>query len=219
MRYVIANWRLPNRWVGQIVAAALLAYQLAAVAHGWTDDNPYNVAPAPYVEATSGVGAPKQSFGDYETYAKKRQRRYHQPVPCEPSGGKIGAPAKGGSGEIGGLLTKLNQLRQDLPISAGAWHWWHVNTGGPFKDGYGIPPTSGTYFYYLKADPTWDINRGSVSTAGAHVEMRLRDGGDPLRAFYPHSTFWFEKAFLWAATDYGVFRAGDNLEAVWHRLG
>ena len=35
-----------------------------------------------------------------------------------------------------------------------AWNWEHVNTGGPNRTGYGIPPNQeGTYFWYLNLDP------------------------------------------------------------------
>jgi hypothetical protein len=101
-----------------------------------------------------------------------------------------------------------------LPITVGAWHWWHSNTGGPTKSGYGFPTISGTYFYYIEADPEWDVSCGPFSKVGAHTQYRLRDGGDGFRGFYEHA-FWFYELYVWGDTDLGRMKAGK----IWKRFG
>ncbi len=115
---------------------------------------------------------------------------------------------------LGDAVTKWKEDRR-LPITLGAWHWWHVNNGGPYPDGYGIPRLGDTYYYYLTADFERDVSWGDVSQVGAYAHLRFRDGGDPLRAFYSHTAAWFDTAFVWASTDWGLLKAG----AIWKRFG
>lgn len=53
-----------------------------------------------------------------------------------------------------------------IPITVGAWHWWHVNNGGPYPDGYGIPGLKGTYYYYVQAEPSIDLQGGGGVSGG-----------------------------------------------------
>lgn len=121
----------------------------------------------------------------------------------------------------GGQLDKIGQaIAQNkecagLPVTLGAWHWWHVNTGGPFPDGYGIPDLNGTYAYYMQVEPEWEVDWGEVTKTGVYLDLRFRDGGDPFRPFYSSSTAWFDTAYAWALTDHGLFKAGS----VWKRFG
>lgn len=115
---------------------------------------------------------------------------------------------------IGKSITQTKECMK-LPVTLGAWHWWHVNTGGPFPDGYGIPDLSGTYAYYLQVEPEWEVDWGKVTQTGVYLDLRFRDGGDPFRPFYSSSAAWFDTAYAWALTDHGLFKAGS----VWKRFG
>ena len=126
--------------------------------------------------------------------------------------------------------TYLNKLGGDLatwktengiPITLGAWHWWHVNNNGPFDSGYGIsglpgvygsPDLNGTYYYYIQAAPEISLGDSTISKVGAYTDVRLRDGGDRLRPFFPDETVWLDSAYVWALTPQGVFKAGSILK-------
>jgi hypothetical protein len=105
--------------------------------------------------------------------------------------------------------------RCDFPITVSAWHWWHVNTGGPLGGGYGIPSTSnpayprlnGTYYYGIEASPETACQIGPFTKIGAYSDVRLRDGGTPLRPYYPE-TAWMQQAYAWAYADPVVLKLG-----------
>lgn len=102
----------------------------------------------------------------------------------------------------------------NIPITIGAWHWWHIDTGGPNPSGYGIPGENGTFYYSLEASPEFNCNIGPFQKAGAYVDVRFRDGGTPLRPYYPGET-WLYQGYGWAWCPEGVLKAG----AVWRRFG
>ena len=107
--------------------------------------------------------------------------------------------------------------RDHIPITVSAWNWWHVNTGGPLDSGYGIPSTAnsaypplpGTYFYSLEAAPEFDFHCGPFTKFGSYSDVRFRDGGTPLRPFYPNDTCWLQQGYVWASADFRVLKAGS----------
>lgn len=110
----------------------------------------------------------------------------------------------------------LQKLKQEyhVPISAEAWHWQHLNNGGPIGSGYGIPTIRGTYFYSLKADPemVWEPD-GFLQKIGMHTDLRLREQ-DKFRSFYTGKV-WLWEMYAWADTPVGRFKAGK----IWRRFG
>lgn len=106
------------------------------------------------------------------------------------------------------------KAEQGLPVTMGAFHWFHINNGGPNATGYGIPGLEGTYFYYVQLDPQFTPASDTVRTVGAHVDFRFRDSKEPLRPFYDHS-YWFYERYAWIDTDVGRFKAGQ----IWRRFG
>ena len=106
------------------------------------------------------------------------------------------------------------KTRNGLPVTIGAFNWFHVNNGGPNATGYGIPGLEGTYFYYMQLDPQFTPAAGTVRSLGVHVDFRFRDGADPLRPFYDH-TYWFYQLYGWIDTGYGRIKAGQ----IWKRFG
>lgn len=96
-----------------------------------------------------------------------------------------------------------------VSISAGAYHWWHVNNGGPLASGYGVPGVPGTHSYYLFVDKEQPVSWGPVSKVGAHLQMRLRDSGVPLRPFYTDDHFWFWEAYGYLDTPLGRLKMGS----------
>ncbi len=102
-----------------------------------------------------------------------------------------------------------------IPITVGAWHWFHVNTGGPLASGYGIPGENGTYFYSISAAPEFQSPVNCFSKCGAYTEIRLRDGGTPFRPFYPNDVIWPYQAYLWGCNDSGTLKGG----LIWRRFG
>ena len=102
-----------------------------------------------------------------------------------------------------------------LPLTIGAWHWWHVSNGGPTPSGYGIPTLNGTYYYYVQASPEMSVGWRGISKIGAYADVRFRDSGDPFRAFVPGTIAWHDAAYVWALTPMGVWKAGS----VWKRFG
>ena len=114
------------------------------------------------------------------------------------------------------LYDSLESLKQEyhVPIHAEAWHWQHVNNGGPLGSGYGIPTIRGTYFYSLKADPEmiWDPD-GFIQKIGMHTDLRLREQ-DKFRSFFT-SKVWLWEMYGWADTPVGRFKGGK----IWRRFG
>jgi hypothetical protein len=122
----------------------------------------------------------------------------------------------------GGPLDQLGEeyeefkQRQHMPVTFGAWNWWHVNTGGPLATGYGIPSTTnsaypalpGTYNYTLEASPEFECNVWPFTKAGVYSDVRFRDSGVPMRPFYASDT-WLQQGYAWGLTDFGVFKVGD----------
>jgi len=94
-----------------------------------------------------------------------------------------------------------------LPITIGAYNWYHVNNGGPAASGYGIPGLRGTYFWYVTANPQLSLNDGVIHSFGAHVDFRFRDTADKFRSFFNH-TYWFYEAYGYADTKFGRLKAG-----------
>jgi len=100
--------------------------------------------------------------------------------------------------------------RNHLPISIGANHWFHLDRDERiYGNGYGVPTESGTYYWYIGADPSWKLSDGFIKELGAHTQFRIRDDeNDKLRAFY-YNTYWFYEAYLYAKTEIGTFKAGQ----------
>ena len=95
-----------------------------------------------------------------------------------------------------------------LPVGIGAWHWEHINSGGPNRTGYGIPPNvAGTFFWYLTLDPELKLDVGPFSKIGAHAELRIREEG--LFRPYFSGRFWSYEAYLWADSEVGRFKVGQ----------
>ena len=92
-----------------------------------------------------------------------------------------------------------------IPLTLGAWQWWHADRGKALH--YGTKDASGTFFFYLTADPTRPLTGGPVKSVGAHVEVRVNDG-DKFRGFFS-SRLWTYDSYLWAYTSYGTFKAGQ----------
>ena len=97
-----------------------------------------------------------------------------------------------------------------VPLSAGANHWFHLDRDERiYGNGYGVPTESGTYYWYIGADPSLTLGDGSFKEIGAHVQFRFRDDEhDKLRSFY-HNTYWFYEAYAYANTSIGTFKAGE----------
>lgn len=97
-----------------------------------------------------------------------------------------------------------------LPLSAGANHWFHLDRDEHiYGNGYGVPIESGTYYWYIGADPALTLGDGLVKEIGAHVQFRFRDDQhDKLRSFY-YDTYWFYEAYGYAKTSFGTFKAGE----------
>ncbi|MDE2112647.1 MAG: hypothetical protein KGJ79_16015 [Alphaproteobacteria bacterium] len=100
-----------------------------------------------------------------------------------------------------------------LPITFGAYNWYHINSGGPTASGYGIPGLRGTYFWYVDTDPSWSVNDGFIKTVGVHTEFRFRES-DKFRSYFSNQ-YWFYEAFGFVDTPVGRFKAGQ----IWKRFG
>jgi hypothetical protein len=96
-----------------------------------------------------------------------------------------------------------------LKVSGGAYHWWHVNNGGPLASGYGVPGVPGTHSYYLFVDKEQPVDWGEITKIGAHLQMRFRDSGVPLRSFYTDDCFWFWEAYGYLDTPLGRLKMGS----------
>jgi predicted porin len=100
-----------------------------------------------------------------------------------------------------GWRDKLN-----LPITAGAWHWYHLDIGGD-ADGYGPPGLRGTYYWFLTATPEFDLT--DETRIGAHVEYRFRDSNDGYRSFF-EDTLWFYEGYGYFKNDsLGTLKIGQ----------
>lgn len=97
-----------------------------------------------------------------------------------------------------------------FPVNFGAWHWLHTNIGGPFGSGYGIPPISGTYYWWVSATPEYEIRKGL--SVGAHTEYRLRDSGNGYRTFFTDTTWFYEAYGFVRSDDFGTFKFGQLLK-------
>jgi hypothetical protein len=98
-----------------------------------------------------------------------------------------------------------------LPISIGANHWFHIDRDERiYGNGYGVPTESGTYYWYIAADPEWTFSDSSwLQAIGAHAQFRFRDDKhDKLRPFY-YNTYWFYEAYAYVKTSFGTFKAGQ----------
>ena len=103
-----------------------------------------------------------------------------------------------------------------IPITVGAWHWFHVNTGGPLASGYGIPGENGTYFYSISAAPEFQSPVNCFSKCGAYTEIRLRQRRHAVSALLPQtSVIWPYQAYLWGCNDSGTLKGG----LIWRRFG
>jgi hypothetical protein len=97
-----------------------------------------------------------------------------------------------------------------LLFSVGANHWFHIDRDERiYGNGYGVPTESGTYYWYVGADSSFNVGDGFLKEIGAHLQFRFRDDAhDKLRAFY-RDTYWFYEAYAYAKTAIGTFKAGE----------
>ncbi len=101
-------------------------------------------------------------------------------------------------------LGNFERGRFKLPITGGAWHWFHqslIGRGG----GYGIPGLRGTYYWYLYADPEYDLGGGRK--IGSHTEIRLREDG-LYREFIAEQVWPYETYGYIHDDNYGTLKAG-----------
>jgi hypothetical protein len=141
-------------------------------------------------------------------------------VSAQPASSTVEPGVEGGEPAGAGLLkdsfledwgqavTKW-KAKWPLTISGGAYHWWHVDNGGPLASGYGVPGVPGTHSYYLFVDQEQPVDWGPITKVGAHVQMRFRDSGVPLRSFYTDDCFWFWEAYGYLDTPLGRLKMGS----------
>ena len=98
-----------------------------------------------------------------------------------------------------------------MPVNAGAYHWFTDDLVGN-KDGYGIPGLRNTYFWYVTADPQFQLRSGHQ--LGGHVELRLRER-DLFRSFFVGQVWTYEAYVSLATKDYGTLKGGQ----IWKRFG
>jgi len=106
----------------------------------------------------------------------------------------------------------IEKWKSQWPVSVtgGAYNWWHINNGGPLASGYGIPNClPGTHSYYLFVDKEQPVDWGDITKVGAHLQMRFRDSGVPLRPFYINDDFWFWEAYGFLDTPLGRLKVGS----------
>lgn len=105
----------------------------------------------------------------------------------------------------------IEHFKGKLPftISAGAFHWWHINIGGPLPTGYGLPDMDGTHSYYIYLDKEEPVEWGDISKVGTHLEMRFRDGTAALRPFFHDPHFWLWEAYGFFDTPLGRLKIGS----------
>jgi hypothetical protein len=92
-----------------------------------------------------------------------------------------------------------------MPISGGAWHWFHQSLIGR-SGGYGIPGLRDTYFWYLYADPQYAVS--DHRKVGGHLELRLRENGT-FRTFIDQQIWTWESYIYLQDDDLGTFKAGQ----------
>lgn len=107
-------------------------------------------------------------------------------------------------------LTELGQSIDNhcnfkMPITGGAWHWFHQSTIGR-PGGYGIPTIRDTYFWYLYADPEYDLGCGRK--IGGHMELRLRET-DTFRSFIDDQIWTWEAYGYISDEKLGTLKAGQ----------
>lgn len=139
------------------------------------------------------------------------------PLPASPA---VEPGSEGGEPPGAGLLKdslferwgqEIGHWKSQWPVSVtvGAYHWWHVNNGGPLDSGYGVPSMPGTHSYYLFVDKEQPVDWVAITKIGAHVQMRFRDSGVPLRPFYTDDHFWFWEAYGFLDTPLGRLKMGS----------
>jgi len=115
-----------------------------------------------------------------------------------------------------GIYDDVQQFKKeyDLPVTVGAWHWWHMNRNSPHDLHYGTPSLGGTYFWYVVADPQTAATDDGVQV-GAHIDARFRDGDERFRTFFD-SRAWLWESYLWAKFCDGTTVKGGK---IWRRFG
>jgi hypothetical protein len=103
---------------------------------------------------------------------------------------------------------------QYIPLTIGAWHWYHVRQSGPLASDYGIPGLRGTYYYYAVFSPELATTNKNFDKVGAHVDFRWRDDEDQFRSFF-ESNYWLWEAYGWVDTPVGRLKGGK----IWKRFG
>lgn len=105
--------------------------------------------------------------------------------------------------DLGGKIDNGDNFK--MPVTGGAWHWFHESLiGGP--GGYGIPGISGTYFWYLYADPVFTTQAGNK--IGGHTELRLREN-DKFRSFVDDQVWTWELYGYIHNDQLGTLKAGQ----------
>ncbi len=102
-------------------------------------------------------------------------------------------------------LGNIERCRFKMPITGGAWHWFHESLIGR-SGGYGIDGLRGTYFWYVFADPEYDLGCGKK--VGGHVELRLRET-DTFRSFIDDQVWTWELYGYLQDEDWGTLKAGQ----------
>jgi hypothetical protein len=128
----------------------------------------------------------------------------------------------GSSDTVSGALFETNNLwdstyenwqqwkkQHDLPITVGAYNWYHVNNGGPAPSGYGEPGLRDTYFWYLATDPYLTLSNAVVQGVGADVEARFRESSDKFRSYFYNAHAWVYQGYGYVDTPIGRFKAGQ----------
>jgi hypothetical protein len=112
------------------------------------------------------------------------------------------------------LYDDVQKWKKDngVPVEIGAYHWWHSNRLSPHDFMYGQRGLEGTYYWYAKFDPTFNI--GDNAKAGAHVDARARDGEESFRPFF-ESNAWLWEAYGWVEVCETKYKAGK----IWRRFG
>jgi len=113
-----------------------------------------------------------------------------------------------------GVQYEKRKSSRRLPITLSAWHWWHTNTGGPAPSGYGLPGAdgypdiTGTYYYGVEFDPSWEVQGELFDRIRSHVNLQFRDGGSPIRPYYPNDSFWLYEGYLAAHAGSETIKVG-----------
>lgn len=102
-----------------------------------------------------------------------------------------------------------------LPITIGAYNWFHINNGGPAASGYGIPGLRGTYYWYLDADPRITLHNDFIQAIGYHGELRFRESDNKFRSYFHNTHEWFYENYGYVDTPVGRLKGGQ----IWMRFG